>query len=105
MNQQEAQKLLPLITAIAEGKRLQFKYAGEVKWTDLGDDPNLIPSQIEHYRVKPEPVKITRWLVQHVGTGCCWSIYDAYEEAQQARKNRSKPEEWVVVRLEGEYEA
>jgi len=53
MNQEQAVKLLPLITALAEGKLIQGRATTNSNWTDTRD-PLWHPSQ--QYRVKPEVV-------------------------------------------------
>ena len=51
-NEQQAQKLLPIIQAFAEGKTIQVRE--DIDWCYLGNeiDFNLSP---QRYRIKPEP--------------------------------------------------
>ena len=52
MTREEAQELLPIIKAFAEGKTIQFK-VGDNKWRDM--DKPFFGECPSNYRIKPEP--------------------------------------------------
>ena len=61
MNRERARTLLPIIQAFADGKDVQFRFAGcgDKPWIDMQDSWNFNtdtadPDFIE-YRIKPEP--------------------------------------------------
>lgn len=56
MNREKAKTLLPIITAFAEGKTIQYRPALEYEWCDT-TNPTFCYSP-SAYRVKPEPKKI-----------------------------------------------
>lgn len=65
MNRNEAKKLLPVITAFAEGKTIQIE-RNNGKWEDTGDEVSFVlnPSS---YRIKPKPLE--RWLATPTAFG------------------------------------
>lgn len=55
MTREEAQELLPVIQAFAEGKKVEVKTLGS-DWEELADDEDAnFDSEIEWYRTAPEP--------------------------------------------------
>ena len=54
MTREEAKELLPMMQAWAEGKAIQFRKKGVVKWVDFLED-DIVVSQYYEYRIKPEP--------------------------------------------------
>ena len=54
MTREEANELLPIIQAFAEGKTIQVRINNDSSWTDLLDD-KLEISNLYEYRIKPEP--------------------------------------------------
>lgn len=62
MNREQAKALLPIITAFAEGKTIQYLPAkssliSDPKWADL-DNWVAFNFSAERYRIKPEPLKV-----------------------------------------------
>lgn len=55
MNKDNAKDYLPLVQALADGKVVQYKWA-DGKWRD-GEELSF-ESELEHYRIKPEPREI-----------------------------------------------
>lgn len=66
MTPQQAKDLLPIITAFAEGKTIQFKGAGITKWKDKADLGFSYPAC--HYRIKPSPT-FRPWTADEVPLG------------------------------------
>lgn len=63
MNREEAQALLPIITAFAEGKEIQINY-GSSQNPNWSTNHNLVfDGNVEDYRVKPEPR--TLWVISN----------------------------------------
>ena len=54
MTREEANELLPIIQAFAEGKTIQVRINNDSSWTDLLDT-KLEISNLYEYRIKPEP--------------------------------------------------
>lgn len=79
MNPDQVKQLLPMLTAFAEGKDLQFRVNGG-NWYPCGQSPDLEAdgTGIE-YRIKPEPVvvKYRRFLAKHVDT---YRVYTAADD-------------------------
>lgn len=60
MTREEAKKVLPIITAYAEGKTVQvskYRYGGQREWVDLLEDFPFDKSYFKPgaFRIKPEP--------------------------------------------------
>lgn len=60
MTREEAKKILPIITAYAEGKTVQvskYRYGGQREWVDLLEEFPFGNSHFKPgaYRIKPEP--------------------------------------------------
>ena len=53
MNRERAKKLLPIIQAYAEGKKLQYKVVGYDDWHDLDDEDGINEGTCYEYRIKP----------------------------------------------------
>jgi hypothetical protein len=53
MTQERCNQLLPVMTAFAEGKAIQFRRVGVFDWMDLPDNPDF--GNDYQYRIKPEP--------------------------------------------------
>lgn len=62
MTQQQAKELLPIITAFAEGKEIQYKSrSGPInKWTKVCD--TSWSNDILEFRIKPEPREY--WIIE-----------------------------------------
>ena len=54
MTREEIKKALPAFKAYADGKIIQFRKKGVVKWIDFLED-DIVVSQYYEYRIKPEP--------------------------------------------------
>ena len=59
MTRQETLEKLPLITAYANGKTIQYRDVPECRWEDLGHPTWTAPADC--YRVKPEPREWVFW--------------------------------------------
>ncbi len=56
MKRQQAKELLPIISAFAEGKTIQYYYGDN--WVDISPDGAVdFSDNPSHYRIKPEPDK------------------------------------------------
>ena len=88
MNQEQAKKFLPIITAIAEGKTIQFKTGADV-WADIRE-PSFIDGY--EYRIKPEPR--TLYIPIHQG-GEIGPSYFTERGAKEYAANRA-PIAWTV---------
>jgi hypothetical protein len=76
MNRENAKDYLPLVQALAEGKVIQFKFAGG--WAD---DPHPVFSgNPSGYRIKPEPREV--WRNRFPSGVECGTFYSK-EEARQ----------------------
>ena len=53
MTRQETLEKLPLITAYANGKIIQYRFSPGCIWEDIGHPTWTEPA--DHYRIKPEP--------------------------------------------------
>ena len=53
MNRDRAKKLLPIIQAYAEGKKLQYKVVGYDDWHDVDDEDGINEGTRYEYRIKP----------------------------------------------------
>lgn len=68
MTPEQAKQLLPVITAFAEGKTIQFERqnrTGELFWEDHATPDFTAPP--ECYRIKPEVVRYKRYLWRFLG--------------------------------------
>lgn len=89
MTREEAQELLPVIQAFAEGKKVEVKTLGS-DWEELADDEDAnFDSEIEWYRTAPEP-KYRPFKTKEE----CW---------QEMQKHQ--PFGWVKEKGSGSYEA
>lgn len=78
MTKQNASEYLPLMTALAEGKQLQFRLHANAPWKDCTDPSFNRPAFC--YRVKPEPRKV--YAVCYPDGGI-QGFYSSISEAQQ----------------------
>jgi len=53
MTRERAKKLLPIIQAYAEGKKLQYKVVGYDDWHDVDDEDGINEGTRYEYRIKP----------------------------------------------------
>ena len=53
MNRDRAKKLLPIIQAYTEGKKLQYKIVGYDDWYDVDDEDGINEGTRYEYRIKP----------------------------------------------------
>lgn len=91
MNQEQAKKYLPIITALAEGKKIQYKDPYLLSdWADV-DQPSFIPGY--EYRVKPEPKVI--YIPVH-RSGYATAAWETKRAALEQIKCFGCPNEWVV---------
>ena len=93
MNREQAKALLPIITAFAEGKVVQYRPLRsspipEPKWADMGDNP-AFDKQPEQYRIKPEPLKV--WITVHKrSSGALYTVSWCNEaQAKEAARDAS----------------
>lgn len=76
MTREHAKQLLPIITAFAEGKKIECKFTSG-DWVEAGD--LAFDSCPEFYRIKPEPRRF--WIVgsaafsdEQIAAGMCKAI-------------------------------
>lgn len=63
MTREQAKELLPIITAFAEGKNIQWLLPDDTFWRDIEDDDIQEPMENYKWRIKPEPREF--WLVDN----------------------------------------
>ena len=91
MNQEQAQRLLPIVQAIAEGKTVQWREKGanweDARSIDFADD--LIWAQ--EFRIKPEQQRL--YVVSWFSSGCmCYeTTLDENHSLQLRAHNLHKP--------------
>ncbi len=73
MNPRQAKAALPIITALAEGRTIQFLVingSGDIgAWDDVGEVfGDVIASHPDRYRIKPEP-RVRPWTADEVPVG------------------------------------
>ena len=75
MNKENAHKFLPLVQALADGKRIHCRMISGDKWVimDLNVDFTLPP---ECYRVEPEPRTFVMYINKHTHHICHSNPYD-----------------------------
>jgi hypothetical protein len=60
MNKENAHLFLPLIQALIDGKKLQYKY-NRTGWEDFEKDEEIgFNGYLENYRIKPEPQEVLK---------------------------------------------
>jgi hypothetical protein len=59
MTPEKARKLLPIVQAIADGKKIQIRSSTTSTWKDASLDVAFI-LEPECYRIKPQPIE--RWI-------------------------------------------
>ena len=82
MNREHWKKLLPFITAYAEGGTIQLNHHSEGGWKDVVDP--CFSADPEQYRIKPEPVVF--WgirFVNRAGNTCVSSYMETTELAAE----------------------
>lgn len=80
MTPERAKELLPVITAFAEGKTIQFKTKKDGKWTDSIQDLSF-NNREAIYRVKPEKVQKISYLVVNRYNGEATSVFPSLPSA------------------------
>ncbi len=98
-DQELAKKILPLVQAVAEGKRLQVFSQSSCTWDDTcayvcDVAGNIFRSDL-HYRVKPEPREW--WAVVLNANGVIQAGFMKKDDAQSYTDRRYRPEEYAVV--------
>jgi len=61
MNAHNAHEYLPLVRALADGKRIQSRYKIDSDWYEEAEI--VFNGPIECYRIKPEPRTFEMWLI------------------------------------------
>ena len=87
MTPERAKELLPVITAFAEGKTIQFKTKLDDKWTDSVEKLLSFNNRAAIYRVKPEKVKKNVYLVVDRRNGISSFVFPSYDSAEQYLHN------------------
>ncbi len=82
MTKDEAKEYLPLITALAEGKTIQFLNTTSKEWRDC-NTMNVFGYAPECFRIKPEPKVI--WVNEY--TDGNHNAYRSKERAMNMSKN------------------
>ena len=86
MNREQAKALLPIITAFAEGKEVQFLTSTH-EWHKDKLENISFQYEPERYRIKPEPLKV--WINVHKGSS--WSLYTtSWRNEAQAKEAASQ---------------
>lgn len=82
MTPENVKALLPVLTAFAEGKRIEVWSELDKKWEPLTDNPyfNL---EAARYRIKPEPRRI---FVNEYDPGQFGQVHETYDSARTACK-------------------
>lgn len=62
MNANNAKDYLPLVQALADGRRIQYRPVSVANWIDVDDLTDAHPA--DRYRIKPEPREI--WFNRNV---------------------------------------
>lgn len=75
MTKEEWAARLPLIQAFVEGKTIQVNYDGP--WEDIDFKDVSFDSEIEHYRIKPEPKVI--WVNEYDDDS--YTVHSSKEDA------------------------
>ena len=86
MTPERAKELLPVITAFAEGRTIQFKTEQSKAWTDSIHDLSF-NNREAIYRVKPEKVKKNVYLVVSRRNGISSFVFMSYASAEQYLHN------------------
>ena len=94
MNAQNAKEFLPLVQAMAYGKKIQVECGGE--WRDESNPYFDLPP--ERYRVKPEPQRL--WVVRRKDTisRCCY--FDALDGAKAFLDAMGNLDDYEIVEFE-----
>lgn len=96
MTQDQAKRLAPIITAFAEGKKIQIKCCdGKYYDTDTLNETE----DLTKYRIKPRMITIERWAACYED-GRCFCVYTQEEDARDAADRYAKGF-LQVVRLSG----
>lgn len=97
MNRSEAKKLLPIITAFADGEDVQFFTASRKRWME---SPNPNFTTCVDWRIKPKPVE--GWATVHhtegVGRSYVGKLYGTRSRAEDAMYLLDQPGRVVFVR-------
>lgn len=86
MNREYARTLLPLLTAYAEGKTIQYSNGG--KWYDASSPAFNEPLSL--YRVKPEPV--TRYMFIYRNG----DVSSSYKSLETCRRATPSPSSYII---------
>lgn len=107
MNREKVKKLLPILQAFSEGKKIQYKDLNTGEWLDVREKDWFNSSFIGEYRVAPKVVSVTSYVV--FSTPNDQVLYQCSTE-RGARNwknmyyNDSLYPHVVVIKLEGSYE-
>lgn len=101
MTPERAKELLPVITAFAEGRTIQYKTKLNDKWTDSVENVSFDISSVI-YRVKPEKVKKNAYLVVSRRNGISSFVFPSYASAEQYLHNHVTCSEIIPVTYEVE---
>lgn len=94
MNAQNAKEFLPLVQAMAYGKKIQVECGGE--WRDDSSPYFALPP--ERYHVKPEPQRF--WFVRRKGTTSRWCDFDALDRAKAFLDAMGNQDDYEIVEFE-----
>lgn len=102
MNRDKAKQLLPIIQALADGKKIQFYQEATGQWKDSNNPAFTFAPN--HYRIKPETIKIEhrRFLYKYSAYLIC--ICSSKEEAKSIINNpnfvRWIDSDWITEEVE-----
>lgn len=80
MNKDNAKDYLPLVQALADGKKIQGFMDHSQKWEDMGEEI-FFDGSPDGYRIKPEPREI--WVNRHHDGGHGSGTYNSREDASR----------------------
>lgn len=108
MNREEAKDLLPIITAYANGERVQFLSMIGNRWEDIPPGGSSFGLPASKYRIKPEDVKVQRVGVVNLsaesGTDPWITSFHNQSEADDFIRRNSRGRNLSTFPLTGSYE-
>ena len=111
MNHSNAKQFLPLVQAMADGKIIQYKNSVRNTWDDMECDGEIsFAFPPDRYRIKPEITQVKGWIIVNRSTGrilgfsdeC--AMYYSKDSAEYRRRRTTRPDEWSVIEMAGNYE-
>ncbi|MEG3035820.1 MAG: hypothetical protein RR877_10090 [Aurantimicrobium sp.] len=110
MNRDETKNLLPILTAYANGERVQFLSVLNNGWEDIPPGGSSFGLPADKYRIKPPPVAVKHWIIVGRETGnplSCSGVVHTFPTLAAANHRHGltlDPEKWAVVEMTGSYD-